>query len=306
MIDMHYDLLSILYYCYLRNDFRYIETLRKNFNDNNVNGVIANLYFMSEEEMKDEMLGKKIDVVEMFKISTSLFKKFFPNLKAIFSIEGCDYIKDINELEKLKKLGLSSILLVWNNKNKYGGGTFFKGGLTNEGKVFIKKAIELGICIDLSHMNEETYYDTVSLLNDAKNQGLNPKVIVSHSNVYDLYNHPRNITVKQIEAIKKFNPVVGLVSYSFFLTKDDEDIEILKQKYLKHIDTVIQILGIDGVGISTDDMSYDNVLFNNPIEKIIFPYEHLKKDLVKLLKTKYSDEEINKMLETNIKNKLFS
>ena len=257
MIDMHYDLLSILYYCYLRNDFRYIETLRKNFNDNNVNGVIANLYFMSEEEMKDEMLGKKIDAVEMFKISTSLFKKFFPNLKALFSIEGCDYIKDINELEKLKNLGLSSILLVWNNKNKYGGGTFFKGGLTNEGKVFIKKAIELGIC-------------------------------------------------KQIEAIKKFNPVVGLVSYSFFLTKDDEDIEILKQKYLKHIDTVIQVLGIDGVGISTDDMSYDNVLFNNPIEKIIFSYEHLKKDLVKLLKTKYSDEEINKILETNIKNKLFS
>ena len=43
MIDMHYDLLSILYYCYLRNDFSYINDLQKYFNNNNVTGLIANL-----------------------------------------------------------------------------------------------------------------------------------------------------------------------------------------------------------------------------------------------------------------------
>ena len=79
MIDMHYDLLSILYYCYLRNDFRYVEELQKYFNDNNVNGLIANLYFMSESEMQREMMGKPIDVVEMFKVSTKLL--FSNNVK---------------------------------------------------------------------------------------------------------------------------------------------------------------------------------------------------------------------------------
>ena len=305
LIDMHYDLLSILYYSYLRNDFKYVKELQKYFNDNNVRGLIANLYFMSEREMAQEMMGKAIDVVEMFKVSTELFKKYFPNIDVVFSIEGCDYIKDIKELKQLYDLGLRSILLVWNNKNKYGSGAKATGGLTEEGKNFIIEAIKLGITIDLSHMNKETFIDTVDLLKDAKKNGLNPKVIVSHSNVADLYSHPRNITENQISSLSEFSPVIGLVSYAMFLTKEEQDTEVLKHKYLEHIKRVVEILGIDAVGVSTDDMGYDNVLFDNPVEKIILPYEKLKDELTKLLREEFSEEEIAKILYLNIKNKLF-
>ena len=305
MIDMHYDLLSVLYYCYLRNDFRYVKELQGYFNDKNVHGLVANLYFMSEEEMQREMKGRKIDVVEMFKISTELFRKYFPNLDVVFSIEGCDFIKNIDELRKLYELGLRSILLVWNNKNKYGGGTYATGGLTEEGKKFIWEAINLGITIDLSHMNRETFEDTVSILKEAKNKSLNPKVIVSHSDVYELFNHPRNITDEQIKMLKEFKPVMGLVSYSMFLTDKDEEIEVLKDKYLNHIKHVIDILGINCVGISSDDMEYDSILLGNPVEKIIFPYKDLKKEIYNLLIKEFSIEEVNKIMELNIKNKLF-
>ena len=305
MIDMHYDLLSVLYYCYLRNDFRYVKELQGYFNDRNVHGIVANLYFMSEEEMQREMKGRKIDVVEMFKISTELFRKYFPDLDVVFSIEGCDFIKNIDELRKLYELGLRSILLVWNNKNKYGGGTYATGGLTEEGKKFIWEAINLGITIDLSHMNRETFEDTVSILKEAKNKSLNPKVIVSHSDVYELFNHPRNITDEQIKMLKEFKPVMGLVSYSMFLTDKDEEIEVLKDKYLNHIKHVIDILGIDCVGISSDDMEYDSILLGNPVEKIIFPYKDLKKEIYNLLIKEFSIEEVNKIMELNIKNKLF-
>ena len=88
MIDMHYDLLSILYYCYLRNDFSYINDLQKYFNNNNVTGLIANLYFMSEEEMQTEMPNTTIDVVKMFQISTELFKKFFPNIDVVLVLKA--------------------------------------------------------------------------------------------------------------------------------------------------------------------------------------------------------------------------
>ena len=305
MIDMHYDLLSVLYYCYLRNDFRYVKELQGYFNDKNVHGLVANLYFMSEEEMQREMKGRKIDVVEMFKLSTELFRKYFPNLDVVFSIEGCDFIKNIDELRKLYELGLRSILLVWNNKNKYGGGTYATGGLTEEGKKFIWEAINLGITIDLSHMNRETFEDTVSILKEAKNKSLNPKVIVSHSDVYELFNHPRNITGEQIKMLKEFKPVMGLVSYSMFLTDKDEKIEVLKDKYLNHIKHVIDILGIDCVGISSDDMEYDSILLGNPVENIIFPYKDLKKEIYNLLIKEFSIEEVNKIMELNIKNKLF-
>ena len=305
MIDMHYDLLSVLYYCYLRNDFRYVKELQGYFNDKNVHGLVANLYFMSEEEMQREMKGRKIDVVEMFKISTELFRKYFPDLNVVFSIEGCDFIKNIDELRKLYELGLRSILLVWNNKNKYGGGTYATGGLTEEGKKFIWEAINLGITIDLSHMNRETFEDTVSILKEAKNKSLNPKVIVSHSDVYELFNHPRNITGEQIKMLKEFKPVMGLVSYAMFLTDKDEEIEVLKDKYLNHIKHVIDILGIDCVGISSDDMEYDSILLGNPVENIIFPYKDLKKEIYNLLIKEFSIEEVNKIMELNIKNKLF-
>lgn len=305
MIDMHYDLLSVLYYCYLRNDFRYVKELQGYFNDKNVHGLVANLYFMSEEEMQREMKGRKIDVVEMFKISTELFRKYFPDLDVVFSIEGCDFIKNIDELRKLYELGLRSILLVWNNKNKYGGGTYATGGLTEEGKKFIWEAINLGITIDLSHMNRETFEDTVSILKEAKNKSLNPKVIVSHSDVYELFNHPRNITGEQIKMLKEFKPVMGLVSYAMFLTDKDEEIEVLKDKYLNHIKHVIDILGINCVGISSDDMEYDSILLGNPVEKIIFPYKDLKKEIYNLLIKEFSIEEVNKIMELNIKNKLF-
>ena len=305
MIDMHYDLLSVLYYCYLRNDFRYVKELQGYFNDKNVHGLVANLYFMSEEEMQREMKGRKIDVVEMFKISTELFRKYFPDLDVVFSIEGCDFIKNIDELRKLYELGLRSILLVWNNKNKYGGGTYATGGLTEEGKKFIWEAINLGITIDLSHMNRETFEDTVSILKEAKNKSLNPKVIVSHSDVYELFNHPRNITDEQIKMLKEFKRVMGLVSYSMFLTDKDEEIEVLKDKYLNHIKHVIDILGINCVGISSDDMEYDSILLGNPVENIIFPYKDLKKEIYNLLIKEFSIEEVNKIMELNIKNKLF-
>lgn len=305
MIDMHYDLLSILYYCYLRNDFSYINDLQKYFNNNNVTGLIANLYFMSEEEMQTEMPNTTIDVVKMFQISTELFKKFFPNIDVVFSIEGCDYIKDVSELKKLKDLGLGSILLVWNNKNKYGSGAHAKGGLTASGEEFIRAAIDLGITIDMAHMNEETFWDTINILRKIKMEGMHPKVIVSHSDVNDLFNHPRNITKDQIRALKEFDAIMGLVSYSLFLTDHDEEIDVLKNKYLEHIKYAVNILDINHVGVATDDMGYDKALFNKPYKKIIFPYKNLKEELENLLLKEYSREDVEKILKLNVKNKLF-
>ena len=143
MIDLHYDLLSILYYCYKKNDFSYIETIQKYYQNNGVRGVVANLYFMNEEEMKEELgeLYEPIDVVEMFRIATTLFRKYFPELDVVYSIEGCDYIDNLSQLEELSQLGLRNVLLVWNNKNKYGSGNRSSNGLSEDGKDFLRKSI---------------------------------------------------------------------------------------------------------------------------------------------------------------------
>ena len=301
MIDLHHDLLSIMYYCYIRDDYSYLEDWIKNFREDNVSGLLANLYFMNPEEMKKEIGDREINVVEMFKISTELFKKYLPSEKVIFSIEGCDYIKDTKELEELYNLGLRNILLVWNNPNKYGSGNRSDYGLTPEGKEFISKAIDLGISIDLSHMNKNTFYDTIELIKEKQSLGKEVKVIASHSNCFSLCNHMRNLDDDQIKELGNVGGLLGLVSYSEFVSDNNSN---LKEKYLEHINHAVSILGIDRVCVSSDDMNFCKALFDEEF-LMTFDYSNINKEVRELLSTKYSEEDIDKIMYKNIYNKLF-
>ena len=301
MIDLHHDLLSIMYYSYIKNDYSYLEEWLKNFRKDNVSGLLANLYFMNPIEMKEEIGDREIDVVEMFRISTKMFKTYLPLEDVIFSIEGCDYIKDTNELEELYNLGLRNILLVWNNPNKYGSGNRSDMGLTEEGKEFLIKAIDLGISIDLSHMNRNTFYDTIYLIKEQKSLGKKVKVIASHSNCFDICHHKRNLDDDQIRLLKSVDGLLGLVSYSEFVSDTCDDLE---ETYLEHITHAVDLLGIDNVGVSSDDMTFAKALFNEEY-LMTFDYNSINKDLRKLLSRKFNEEEIDKIMYKNIYDKLF-
>ena len=305
MIDLHHDLLSIMYYSYIRDDYSFLNKWLSNFRDDNVSGLLANLYFMNPEEMKVEIGDKDINVIEMFKISIEMFKKYLPNTDVIFSIEGCDYIKDINELEELYKLGLRNILLVWNNPNKYGSGNRGDYGLTELGKDFIIKAIDLGISIDLSHMNKKTFYDTVLLIKEQKSLGKEVRVIASHSGCYEISNHMRNLDDEQLNALKSIDGSIGIIAYGGFI-KDEKHQNIdLKELYLEHINHAVEIMGIDRVCVSSDDMVFCKEMFNEDFGEMVFDYNSINSSMRELLSSRYSSEEIDKIMYKNIYNKLF-
>ena len=304
MIDLHHDLLSIMYYSYLRNDYSYLKEWVKCFREDNVSGLLANLYFMNKKEMALEIGDdREINVVEMFKKSTEMFKEYLPNSNVIFSIEGCDYIKDTNELEELYNLGLRNILLVWNNPNRYGSGNNDSYGLTNAGREFLIKAIDLGISIDLSHMNKNTFYDTIDLIREQQSIGKDVKVIASHSNCFEICHHKRNLDDDQIKALSSVGGLLGLVSYSGFV-RDSDDNEDLRDVYLKHINKAVEMLGIDNVCVSSDDMTFAKPLFDEEY-LMTFDYNNINKDLRELLRRKYNEEEIDKIMYKNIYNRLF-
>ncbi len=304
MIDLHHDLLSIMYYCYLRNDYSYLESWLHNFRLDNVSGLLANLYFMNPEEMKKEIGDRDINVLEMFRISTELFKKYLPDEEVIFSIEGCDYIKDTQELEELYQLGLRNILLVWNNPNRYGSGNLGDYGLTDFGKEFLIKAIDLGISIDLSHMNKKTFYDSIDLIREQKALGKSVRVIASHSNCYHICHHERNLDDHQLEALKSVDGLLGLVSYSVFV-KDSDSLEDMKELYLNHIKRAVSILGINRVGVSSDDMTFAWDLFQEDFGPMVFHYSSIQKDLRELLRKEFKEDEIDKIMFQNVYERLF-
>ena len=276
MFDAHYDLLTILYCCYLRDDFSYVEKLQSDLSD--VHSLIANLYFMSRVEMKEELHIENINVVE------------------IFSIEGCDYIRDEVELEELYNLGLRNILLVWNNESKYGSGNRSDKGLSDLGKKIIKKAVNFGISIDLSHMNENTFWDTIKLLNNLKNEGYNVRVLASHSNSYSLCPNKRNLDDSQIEAIGELSGKIGLVSYGPFINEKKIDLE---ENYLNHIKYIENIIGIDNVMIATDNMDFATDMFGVEEDISLLNHKNIIKSLTNMLRNYYNSEEIDKIIKVN-------
>lgn len=314
MIDTHYDLLSIAYVAYLKNDYSYLEQISKYFNDRNVTGVIANLYFMSREEMKEELhpnyYRDEVSVLEMFKKSKEIVDLYFPDTDILYSIEGADYIKDPNELEELYSAGLDSLIMCWNTKSKYASGNYSDQGLTELGKKLLLKQIELGMGVDLSHANMRSFYDMVYFIKQEQARGKDICVYASHSNSRSLCDRERNLDDKQLEQIKEMNGLVGLLSNRNFVIqpelKDKATKKEQEQEYIKHIDHVASIIGLDNVMLATDDMDFLRDVDKEYAETAIYKYNEVASKLAEQLNRKYGYETAYNIMNRNVHEKIFN
>ena len=152
-------------------------------------------------------------------------------------------------------------------------------------------------------MNKNTFYDTIDLIREQQSIGKDVKVIASHSNCFEICHHKRNLDDDQIKALGSVGGLLGLVSYSGFV-RDSDDNEDLRDVYLKHINKAVEMLGIDKVCVSSDDMTFAKPLFDEEY-LMTFDYNNINKDLRELLRRKYNEEEIDKILYKNIYNRLF-
>ncbi len=313
MIDMHYDLLSIAYIAYLKDDYSYLEEISKYFHKNNVTGVVANLYFMSKDEMARELHSDyyrdDVSVLEMFVKAKSVLDKYLSETKILYSIEGADYIKDICELEMLSKEGLNCIALAWNTQNKYASGNRSNQGLTLDGKRLLEKAIDLGLGIDLSHANEESFRDIIDVVKAKQADGVDVCCYASHSNSRSLCPIRRNLTDYQLELIKSVGGQVGLLANRNFVVGLDEQKTASQEKkefeFLKHIVHVSSIIGKDNIMIATDDMNFCKDVDSEYGEVAIFDYSTVAQSISILLAKKYDLSDIMMIMNGTAQNKIF-
>ena len=317
MYDAHYDLLTILYFKLKKDNKFYdfpglVASLKKIYNSNNIKGGIVNLYFMSFDEMKEELdinQSECLDVAKMFEISINNLCDM-KNIGAIdektdflYSIEGCDYIKDEEELEQLYNLGLRFIAPVWNEKNKYGSGIREESGLTSLGESFVNKAIDLGIGIDVSHANEKTFDDILTVVLKAKEYGKSPILIASHSNVKSLCATKRNLSDEQLIKLRDAGGYIGLLVHGGFLTKDNESLgkDDRKPYFIKHLDYLLDTIGFskDKIMVATDNMNFNPDPSYHDLEA--FEIESVSFDLRKFLSGRYDEDFINKIMYANMR-----
>ncbi|MDQ7027306.1 MAG: dipeptidase [Anaerolineae bacterium] len=215
-------------------------------------------------------------------------------LAMILHFEGAEPIDtNLDALEVFYQAGLRSIGLVWSRPNDFACGVPFKfnttpdtgDGLTDAGKALVKACNELGIMLDLSHLNEKGFWD-VAKYSDAP-------LVATHSNVHALCPTPRNLTDKQLDAVKESDGIVGLNFACGFLREDGKhDANTPIATMVKHIDYLVERIGIDRVALGSD---FDGATIPSEIKDVA----GLPKLIDALKSAGYGDEALQKITHQN-------
>ncbi|HEY7350634.1 MAG TPA: dipeptidase [Ktedonobacterales bacterium] len=175
-------------------------------------------------------------------------------LAVVLHFEGAEAIApDLDALEVFYQAGLRSLGIVWSRPNIFGHGVPFKfphspdtgPGLTDAGRELVRACNRLGIMLDLAHLNEQGFWD-VARLSDAP-------LVVTHAAAHALCPSTRNLTDKQLEAIRASEGMVGLIFETANLREDaaenpDTPLDVL----IRHLEYLVEHLGIDSVGFGSD------------------------------------------------------
>lgn len=239
---------------------------------------IINNFYKTYDENKLFLIKSKNDFY-----SKELEKK--PG--AILTIEnGSAISSDLKNIEVLYQKGIRIMSVVWNQDNELASGALTTNdkGLTHLGKQYVKKLQNMNIVVDVSHMSEKSFYDTIKISNKP--------IIATHSCCYNLCNHQRNLKDDQIKCIADAKGVIGVCFYRDFLTKNSK---ANVKDIVNHIEHIVNLVGIDYVGFGSD---FDGIDKNAEPIGINGPDDVYK--IIKELKNRgYTDKDIDKISSQN-------
>ncbi len=157
----------------------------------------------------------------------------------LLSLEGGSaFERDLSRLYSIKDDRISSVMLTWNNDNSLAGGAFGVSGLTKKGIDAINILNELGMALDLSHLNDKSLYSAIERADT---------VLASHSNARAVSEHKRNLPDDALKAIGEKEGIVGINFYPVFLGDGD----VFENIYL-HIDHMLDIGLVNSIAIGSD------------------------------------------------------
>jgi membrane dipeptidase len=153
---------------------------------------------------------------------------------------------DLDLLRVFYELGVRIIGLTHARPNAAASGGVFapsgssREGLTQFGRNLVRKCEDLGVIVDLAHINVAGFEEAVAVATKP--------VIVSHTNARKFYDIERNISDEQIKMIGRRGGVIGVNSILVSASEKESTLD----RYIDHIEHVIDLIGIDGVGIGFD------------------------------------------------------
>ena len=173
---------------------------------------------------------------------------------AIVHLEGAEPLApDLSDIERWYERGLRSVGLVWSRPNAFAEGVPFRfpsspdtgPGLTGAGRELVRACNRLGVLVDLSHLNEAGFWDV-----QRRSQA---PLVATHSNAHALCPASRNLTDRQLDAIRDSDGVVGVNFAVTFLREDGHnDPATPIAEIVRHVDYLAERMGIDHVAFGSD------------------------------------------------------
>lgn len=173
---------------------------------------------------------------------------------AVLHLEGAEPIDPgLEALELWYAAGLRSVGPVWSRSNAFGHGVPFISpstpdigpGLTEAGFALVRRCAELGIVVDVSHLNEAGFWDLAGL-------ELGP-IVASHSGAHAVAASSRNLTDRQLDAIGASGGLVGIVFACAFLRPDfADDPDTPLSLIAEHARYVADRIGVEHVALGSD------------------------------------------------------
>jgi membrane dipeptidase len=175
-------------------------------------------------------------------------------LAMVIHLEGAEAVQtNLKNLAALYEQGVRSIGLVWSRPNAFGEGVPFAypatpdtgPGLTGYGRALVQACDEMGILIDLAHINAQGFWDVAA-------RSKSP-LIVSHTDVHAICPSTRNLTDRQIDAIGASGGIIGL-NFEPVQTSPDgrPHPDLPLSEIVRHVEYVANRIGIDHVGFGSD------------------------------------------------------
>ncbi len=224
----------------------------------------------------EEMVAKNCTAVDIAYTPDDLWRLKRAGKRAIMlGIEnGYAIGNDIHNVEAFRRRGVVYMTLCHNGDNDIcdsARGNHEHGGVSEFGKQVIAEMNRVGMMVDLSHAAEASFYDALQLSQTP--------IVCSHSSARALCDHPRNLTDDQMRALAKAGGVAQVTLYHGFLVKDSVDFnpncqlstvncqlstvncqlstvncqhEATILDAIDHLNHMVNIMGIEHVGIGTD------------------------------------------------------
>jgi membrane dipeptidase len=173
---------------------------------------------------------------------------------AILHLEGAEAIDaQLESLPLWHAAGLRSLGPVWSRPTAFGHGVAFTApatpdtgpGLTEAGRALVRRCGELGIMVDLAHLNEAGFWDVADI-------GAGP-LVSSHTAAHALCQSPRNLTDAQLDAVAASGGLVGIV-YGVRFLRDDfaDDPDTPLALIARHAAYVAERIGVAHVALGSD------------------------------------------------------